>query len=655
MNMANRKEKSTVKRPLILRAGPLSMSFEPELAFLRYIRLGNREILRGIYAAVRDGVWGTITPEISNICLEAEQDHFKLTFDVNCWRKEIDFFWQGSITGDPQGMVVYSMNGMARSGFKSNRIGFCVLHPIQECAGRACLVEKVDGTLERGRFPEAISPHQPFLNMRAISYEVTPAVTAKVCFEGDIFEMEDQRNWSDASFKTYCTPLSLPFPFEVAPGQNFKQTITLSLKGTIPEIPTQATPTAGISFQVYQDVRFRLPDIGLQMASHGRPLQEEELTRLKKLNLHHLRVDLNLSDSAYPGIFARAHSEARLLGIFLEIALFLGQSPDQELRAFLKELRGIKPQVSSWLIFHLGENSTSEKWFTLARRYLSDYNGQAKIGAGSCQYYVDLNRSHPPAELLSLVCYPVNPQVHASDNASIIETLPILAQMAENAHHFMGGIPVAVTPVSLKPRPAPITYSDEPDRSGESLPSWADVRQMSLFGAGWTLGTLKYLSQGGVESISYYETTGLLGIMEASKNTRAMKRASLFPGKVFPIYHVLADVGEYAGGMVLKTVSSDPLAVEGLAFMKGDLLTIILANLTAEEMSVALAGFKSQASIRYLSRDNAELACANPEAYRAQIGELRRPDAGLIHLKLGPYSLAHVETIPSNGKSNRST
>lgn len=652
--MATCKEKSTVERPFFLRAGPLSMLFEPELAFLRYIRLGDREILRGIYAAVRDGVWGTITPEISNICLETEQDHFKLTFDVNCRRKEIDFFWQGSITGDSQGMVVYSMNGMARSGFKSNRIGFCVLHPIQECAGRACLVEKVDGTQERGNFPKAISSHQPYVNMRAISYEVTPAVTAQICFDGDIFEMEDQRNWSDASFKTYCRPLSLPFPFEVAPGQNFKQTITLSLRGTIPEMPTQVTPATDISFQVNQDVRFRLPDIGLQMASHGHPLQEEELTRLKKLNLHHLRVDLNLSDSAYPEILSRAHVEARYLGIFLEIALFLGKSPDQELRAFLKELRGIKPQVSSWLVFHLGENSTSEKWITLSRHYLSEYDGQAKIGAGSCQYFVDLNRMRPPAELLSLVCYPVSPQVHSSDNASIIETLPILAQMAENAHHFMGGIPVAVTPVSLKPRPAPLTYNDEPDRSGESLPSWADVRQTSLFGAGWTLGTLKYLSQGGVESISYYETTGPLGVMEASKNSLAKERASLFPGKVFPIYHVLADVGGYTGGKVLKTISSDPLAVEGLAFTKGNLLTIILANLTSEEISVALAGLKLQASIRYLSQDNAELACANPEAYRTQVGELKLPDTGLIHLKLGPYSLAHVETILSNGKSNRS-
>ena len=36
--------------------------------------------------------------------------------------------------------------------------------------------------------------------------------------EGETFETEDQRNWSDASFKTYGTPLHLPFPVEVEEG-----------------------------------------------------------------------------------------------------------------------------------------------------------------------------------------------------------------------------------------------------------------------------------------------------------------------------------------------------------------------------------------------------------------------------------------------------
>ena len=39
---------------------------------------------------------------------------------------------------------------------------------------------------------------------------------ANVAFDGDIFEMEDQRNWTDASYKIYSTPLRLPFPCRCA-------------------------------------------------------------------------------------------------------------------------------------------------------------------------------------------------------------------------------------------------------------------------------------------------------------------------------------------------------------------------------------------------------------------------------------------------------
>ena len=37
-------------------------------------------------------------------------------------------------------------------------------------------------------------------------------------FDGDSFELEDQRNWGDASFKTYCTPLRKGFPRAVRRG-----------------------------------------------------------------------------------------------------------------------------------------------------------------------------------------------------------------------------------------------------------------------------------------------------------------------------------------------------------------------------------------------------------------------------------------------------
>lgn len=41
--------------------------------------------------------------------------------------------------------------------------------------------------------------------------------------------MEDQRNWTDASYKTYPTPLDNPFPINVDVGQEFNQKILLNL------------------------------------------------------------------------------------------------------------------------------------------------------------------------------------------------------------------------------------------------------------------------------------------------------------------------------------------------------------------------------------------------------------------------------------------
>ncbi len=60
-----------------------------------------------------------------------------------------------------------------------------------------------------------------------------PAFGARVEFEGEVFEMEDQRNWTDASFKTYCTPLEIPYPVEVTKGTKISQKITISVAGDL--------------------------------------------------------------------------------------------------------------------------------------------------------------------------------------------------------------------------------------------------------------------------------------------------------------------------------------------------------------------------------------------------------------------------------------
>ena len=191
-----------------LRAGPATMSFEPETAFLRHIRIGDHELVRAVYGAVRNRDWTTVPARISNLRFEISNDSFQLGFQADCQKDDLDFHWQGSLSGDAQGKIVYQFDGEARSTFLRNRIGLCVLHPILECSGKPCAVERADGTREQGVFPNHISPHQPFKNIRALSYEVAPGVRVEVRCEGDVFEMEDQRNWTDASFMAGCADIT---------------------------------------------------------------------------------------------------------------------------------------------------------------------------------------------------------------------------------------------------------------------------------------------------------------------------------------------------------------------------------------------------------------------------------------------------------------
>ena len=45
--------------------------------------------------------------------------------------------------------------------------------------------------------------------MQSISHGTPGGGEIVIRFEGDLFEMEDQRNWTDASYKTYSTPLRI--------------------------------------------------------------------------------------------------------------------------------------------------------------------------------------------------------------------------------------------------------------------------------------------------------------------------------------------------------------------------------------------------------------------------------------------------------------
>ena len=347
--------------PIPLQAGPVTMVFDAENVFLRYIRVGSHEVLRGINAPIRNQNWATIAPEVSNLRVMNDGDNFKVTFDVVCQQADIDFRWKGTISGSDKGVIEFAFDGEAHSTFKRNRMGFCVLHG-PSAAGQPWLLETPDGKKSKGRFPKFISAHQPAKNLRAINHEVAHGIHARVAFEGEVFEMEDQRNWTDASFKTYCTPLEIPYPVDVPKGTKISQKIRISLDG---EPTALAAGVSGVRVNnrrpeasaygslaetvlTLGDDESALPLLGVQVSGEVENLTDEQLKRLKTLHLDHLRVDLALSEESFVNDLRRATGQAEELGVSLQVGLSLGDSPG--FATLLNEINELQPPVSYWLV-----------------------------------------------------------------------------------------------------------------------------------------------------------------------------------------------------------------------------------------------------------------------------------------------------------------
>jgi hypothetical protein len=535
------------------------------------------------------------------------------------------------------------MKGIARSTFWRNRLGFCVLHPAGECRGVACEIEHPDGRIEQTFFPEDISPNQPYTEIRMVAHQIRPGLWFKVGFEGELFEMEDQRNWSDYNFKIYSSPLHLPYPVKVAKGTVINQSIIMTLFGDEQKLPKlKFAENEQLTLAIQPETTSPLPRIGLGLAGHGVELDHIELKRLRQLNLNHLRVDLVLNSPAYGTLLHQAWRQAQAVGASLEIGLIFSEHVEAELADLDRTLLEIKPQVGLWLVFRYHERLTPLDLVEIVRPHLLSLYPAVPVGGGAKAYYADLNRNRAIHSRLDVISYSLNPQVHVTDTRSMMESLPAQAEMVRSARQWIGTQPLAVTPVTLKPRFNPITGKPFPWNPGE-LPSMVDERQALLPGAIWTLGSLKYLCESGVDSVTYYETTGWLGVMETTTGSPLPGKFPSFPGCVFPLFHVLVDLGEFSGGELVRVASSNSRRIAGFALRKEHCLRLLLANLSETKCNMRLSGMENPFFIRFLDEITVENAMKNPDEWRSQPDRCD-PVGTRFVFDLLPYSIAAIDT-----------
>jgi hypothetical protein len=633
---------------LPVRAGDLSAEFAA--GGLRYLRMRGIEVARRIVVAVRDQAWNTVPGALSDVRIHQTGDEFRITFSSRHEAGELCFIWKGTIGGTAHGSCSFSMDGTAVTSFPYRRIGICVLHPPEEFAGRGFSATG-GGAAISGQLPALVAPPGP---STGIDEPLIPAfarlalsgrhVSAEFSFTGDHFEIEDQRNWTDASFKSYSRlPVVSAEPEYLAAGTRLQQTVSVSatVRGRAPRTRPPAVPQIVIG----DEIAVPMPEVGLVHADDLPPPAPRTAELLARMALAHLRADVHLQREGWAQRLGRARRQAQELGCPLEIAVFLENADT----AGLGQLAAVLGQVPvrRVLVYRADAESTPGADVAAARGALAPLPPGTPFGGGTDLNFAELNRSRPDVAAMDAVAFPINPQVHAADEDSMVETAEGVRAVIRTARSFAAGRPVVVSPISLRPRFNP----DEPDAldgSAATLPGNADPRQLSLFGACWALVTMKALAEEGAHATTWFETTGPRGVIDGGTAEPASSLFPAHPGLVFPVYHMLRDVCEF-GGAPLLACSGDPLRAAAIAVRRGDRSAVLVANLRPEpsaiEVRLPRQLPRSGVTIRRLNTMTATAAMLSPASFRSH-AQAQPVHGSTLRLDLLPYEYSRLDLGP---------
>jgi hypothetical protein len=625
-------------RQLMLKAGRLSMIYEN--GNLRYISTGQEELIRFVYSAVRDREWLTIQPEISDEKIDLQTDSFIIKYTCTYRTEKINFMAFFTIEGKADNSIIFSFEGEALTSFEKNRIGFCVLHPVKDCSGRECLITHSNGEEEKSLFPVQISPHQPFTDIKSMKWSAG-GNACTLDFLGDIFETEDQRNWTDASYKTYCTPLNIPFPVDIRKGEIIHQ----SIRFRAVEINKKKREAINdVKIKVFMQLSLDMPSIGIGQSTRAESLTSSEISILKDLRFDHYRADIYLFGSDWNVKAKIASDEASALGYPLEFALFFDDNAGRQVSEFIKWISEIKNQVSVIHIFHKSISVTPDRLTDEIAPLLKKALPGTLIGCGTNANFAQLNRTKPGFGYNDIISYSIHPQEHASDNTSLTENLNAQVYTVESAVHFAGLKGIWISPVNIQRRFNANTANYEQYLPSDGPPPQIDTRMMSLYGACWTVGSLKYLCEAGIKGATFYETVGERGIIQGDFPPRWPVIFKSAKEMVFPVFYVFKHIFKFKSYKVIKCVSSHPLKADALILSDGENIKIILANFTSGIQEVTFDQFPKEYSIMQLDSDNYADAVSNqnPDWFdncnKTFINSTKR-------LLLNPFSVSFIDGV----------
>ena len=566
---------------------------------LRDIRCDGLEVIRSIAFLVRDCDWGTCSPDVHHLALVETGDTFRLTFRADCANPDGQrLSYEVALEGDTIKGIECTARCEAQTDFLTARTGFCVLHPIDGVAGAPTRVQHSDGTIETSRFPSKIDPWQPFKDVCSIEYRLATGQWASCALRGDTFEMEDQRNWSDASFKTYSRPLELPWPYLLAAGSTVEQSVTVSVHPDARE-SRGAGQHEGESSQASviharvgavsrsEDNQVLNPLLGIAIAPHEVTdvLRNVDVFReigAQRVSLHYDPLDGHNTDT-----LTHYRDLMRVLAVpaTLEYALPGVGAPADELAQLARELDQSGLMLDALMIspsVHRQSNppgSVSPPCPPLDEVYACAREAfpHLRLAGGMLSYFTELNRKRPPLERVDEVTHATCPIVHAADDVSVMQTLEAVTHITRSCRALIGTRPYSIGPLSIAMRQNPYGSRTMPNPENRRIAmADDDPRQRGLFGAAWLAGYCAAVSDAGLVALTLGALTGPRGIIDAQ-------------GRPYPIAVVTSALAAIGGRPRLQCESSAPTQVAVFGGRRADgAYVLVCANLTAHTQSVVL-------------------------------------------------------------------
>ncbi|UFU06327.1 hypothetical protein [Ruania halotolerans] len=494
---------------------------------LAEIAVDGQVLLRGVRAIVRVADWMTVPWSVTSV----DMTDASVTVRLEATAPQVTGSLRAEIDGD---RLTATVELEPAEELWTNRAGLIVLHP-PALAGTPLVVRHPDGGRSPAEFPEAPAPHQPARDIAGLTWD-QGGLRVELGLEGDVFEMEDQRNWTDASFKTYNRPLSLPFPYRIGAGERIRHGLILSASRTTAQVPSGAAlaPGRGVSSQgigghgphvIDLAAAGPLPQFGLGAGTAPDPAPEIGMDRGVPL-----LVDLDLRTATWRAVLERAVASGHPLDVrlVLEPADSADPANREKVRSVVNGFVGRRVlRVGAYAggsPRHVSDTAT----IAVLRDALDAAGLDLPVVGGARSHFTELNRGQHllPADLDGLAVA-MSPLFHDLGTPQLVESVAmqrILARrMVALAGEKAGGAGVHIGPVTLRPPfnavaehdYARSTRTDLTEGYGPALADATDPRQQAPELAAWTIASAAALAVPGVASISYFEQWGPRGVVDS--------------------------------------------------------------------------------------------------------------------------------------------